>query len=146
MPVESEWDRDPYGAAVEDQQWIWAISRSVGCAASVGGDCVAKRSSLEARLREMPLSPRALIEARVAAACRPALHRSSFTTSQFVTFIHHVQSFSGETNDYRLGTGGAAPALAPDESTRLRNIVQAQRQAGPSFDARHRLRDHRQPG
>ena len=138
VPVVTEWDRDPYGAlAVSDQLWMWAIGRpgvtSAGCRPSVGGDCVVKRSSLEARLRDAPLSPQALIEARIAAAGHPPLHRLSFTTSRFVTFIHHVQSFGGEASDYPL-SATAAMALTPDELTRLHDIVQTRRQAGPAFD------------
>ena len=133
--VAVEWDRDPYGAAVEDQQWSWAIHRSADCAVSLPSDCFPRRSSLEARLREAPLAPQSLVEARVAATGRPLLHRFTFTTSRFVTFIHHLQSFRGEINDVGLGAAGAASSLAANASTQLREVVQARRQSGPAFDA-----------
>jgi len=139
VPVATEWDRDPYGVlSPADQLWTWTIGRpavtAAGCSPSVGVECAVKRSSLEGRLREAPLPPRTLIEARVSAPGAPPLHRFTFTTSRFVTFLHHVQSFAGAVLDHAIGAPGG-PGLTPDQLMRLGQMIQGRRQAGSAYDA-----------
>jgi hypothetical protein len=137
--ITTVWDRDPYGTpAIEHEVWRWAVGRptlaAAGCTSSVGDECIARRSTLEGRLLDAPLPPRALIDTRITAAGRPPLHRLTFTTSRFVTFIDHVQSFAGVVRQRYVGTGDPA-ALGAAEAARFAEIVEARRHTNPGFDA-----------
>jgi len=143
VSITTEWLRDPYAvAARSDQLWLWALNREEvaqnGC--EPAGDmatCIEPNNILEARLRERPLAPRTLIEARVIAAGRyEPVYRRSFTTSRFVSFVHHVHSFEDFAWDHhRLREEPTNPLLTPDELARLDEIVTTKRDADPGFDA-----------
>jgi hypothetical protein len=140
----TEWLADPYTpAARPDALWRWALEREEmttagGCGPA--GDlaaCVAPNGVLEVRLLTAPLAPQLLVEARVGAAGRDApVYRFSFTTSRFVTFVHHLQSFEDAAWDrYRLLGEPAASLLTADQLAGIAQIVATRRTADPAFDA-----------
>jgi len=130
------WLRHP-GAEPPRSDRLWsAVLHRDPCEAAVDIDCVAPPSVLEARLADRPLAPRQWIElALLAAEDQTPLHRVRFTTSRFVTFVNHVQSFLDAAWDHhRIAGEPAAPLLTAEELDTVGAIVRAKRDASPDFD------------
>jgi hypothetical protein len=129
VPTSVVWSRGPEAVTSDtDRLWRWSVSRALSNGSGDIAGCGAPPSILEARLDGRPLAPRALIEARTIVAGRPdPIHRTSFVTSRFATFVHHVHSFRDFAWDHPLPT--------PEDVARVGAIVTAVRDAGPDFHA-----------
>ena len=134
VAISTHWDHDPYTRLSDrDEHWLRTLDQN-DCASSVDRDCIPLNNSFEASLPEGPLAPQALIEARLRGSSQE-VYRSTFVTSRFVTFTHHIHSFQGGAWDYERLTGGPnEPLLTSDELTNLEDLVRAKHDGTPNFE------------
>jgi hypothetical protein len=101
IKVNSEWNPESFDHFKQsDKLWMKVLSASE-CEPSIDLSCIKKPNSLEGRLPEKALPAASVLEARVKASGKDeSLYRIIYTSSHFVSFTHHIQSFINNAWNY----------------------------------------------